>query len=123
METTITEQKTQAKDPMSISFSDNAIAALKEIRSKENIPAEQKLRVGVKGGGCSGMSYVLAFDEVGEHDDHFMLNGIEMIMDRRHSLYLTDIYIDFQDGLNTRGFTFSNPNAKSTCGCGTSFST
>ena len=120
MQATIDEPKTVVIPP--VTFSEKAISEVKAIRENDQIPLDQKLRVGVKGGGCSGMTYVLAFDEVGEHDDHFTLGGVEMVMDKRHSIYLESMHIDFQDGLNARGFTFNNPNASSTCGCGTSFS-
>lgn len=80
-----------------------------------------KLRVGVKGGGCSGMTYVLDFDQPGSNDKSFETGGIACIMDQAHELYLYGMEIDWQDGLGNRGFTFRNPNASSTCGCGTSF--
>ena len=83
--------------------------------------AEGMLRVGVKGGGCSGMSYVLGFDEKKEGDDEFIIDDVPCIMNPAHAIYLMGMEIDWQDGLNSRGFTFSNPNASKTCGCGTSF--
>lgn len=82
----------------------------------------QCLRVGVKGGGCSGLSYVLGFDQKLEGDETFEIEGVPCIMNSGHQLYLYGMEIDYQDGLNSRGFTFSNPNASKTCGCGTSFS-
>ena len=81
----------------------------------------QKLRFGVKGGGCSGMTYVLGFDKTTENDIHFEIEGIACVMDKAHELYLYGMQVDWQDGLNNRGFTFKNPNASKTCGCGTSF--
>ncbi len=81
----------------------------------------QLLRVGVKGGGCSGMSYVLGFDQQQDGDMVFEVEGIPCVMNTAHQLYLYGMEIDWQDGLNNRGFTFSNPNASSTCGCGSSF--
>lgn len=81
----------------------------------------QVLRVGVKGGGCSGMSYILGFDKKEDNDKPFEIEGIPCVMNKAHELYLAGIEIDWEDGLNNRGFTFSNPNASSTCGCGTSF--
>ena len=89
---------------------------------QEQLSTDHKLRVGVKGGGCSGMSYVLAFDDATENDDHFLINDLPVVMDKRHAIYVLNMFIDFEDGLNARGFTFNNPNAKTTCGCGTSFS-
>lgn len=81
----------------------------------------QHLRVGVKGGGCSGMSYILGFDHKQEQDRSFEIEEIPCIINKSHELYLAGMEIDWSDGLDNRGFTFSNPNASSTCGCGTSF--
>ena len=88
----------------------------------KEIPNEFSLRVGVKGGGCSGMSYILGFDRQREQDLEFEVDGIAVVMDKRHGLYLMGITLDYQDGLDARGFTFENPNATATCGCGSSFS-
>jgi iron-sulfur cluster assembly protein len=104
-----------------VQFTESALNALRTIRSTENIDPSHKLRVGVKGGGCSGMSYVLEFDAPTEADEHFELGGVPIVMDKRHALYVAGMIVDFQDGLNARGFVFQNPNAKTTCGCGTSF--
>ena len=82
----------------------------------------QQLRVGVKGGGCSGMTYVLGFDQTMDGDESFEIEGIPCIMNKSHQMYLFGMQVDWQDGLNARGFTFTNPNASKTCGCGTSFS-
>ncbi|MCS6906212.1 MAG: iron-sulfur cluster assembly accessory protein [Bacteroidia bacterium] len=107
-----------------VTFSESALQEIARIYERENIAEKkQHLRVGVKGGGCSGLSYVLAFDDATNFDQHFEIQGIPMIMDKRHAIYLLGMHIDYQDGLNARGFTFSNPNAKQTCGCGSSFST
>lgn len=103
-----------------VTFTPGAVEELERVKASLNIKG-QKLRVGVKGGGCSGMSYLLAFDEPTEKDNHYVIQGIEVIMDKAHSMYVLGMEIDFQQGLNSRGFTFNNPNAKTTCGCGTSF--
>ena len=103
-----------------VQFTAPAIAEIK--RLMESDPANKHLRVGVKGGGCSGLSYVLGFDEVNENDEHYDIEGIPVIMNKAHGIYLAGMEIDWQDGLNARGFSFSNPNASKTCGCGTSFS-
>ncbi len=98
--------------------------ALKELaRLKTEQPSDKPyLRVGVKGGGCSGMTYVLEYDQKTDKDASYELpNGVEMIMEAAHEMYLLQVEIDFQGGLNSRGFTFTNPNASESCGCGTSF--
>lgn len=79
------------------------------------------LRIGVKGGGCSGMSYLLGFEEKTEKDEIFIINGINCIINPAHLLYLNNMEINWEGGLNARGFSFSNPNASTTCGCGSSF--
>jgi len=99
-----------------------AAEAVKKIMTAKDIPEGYGLRVGVKGGGCSGMSYVLGFDKSREHDRAFELDGIAVYLDKRQGLYLMGTVIDYHDGLDARGFTFDNPNAASTCGCGSSFS-
>lgn len=88
---------------------------------QEGFDTTQVLRVGVKGGGCSGMSYVLGFDHKQENDQSFEIEGISCVMNRSHEIYLYGMQVDWLDGLNNRGFTFKNPNASNTCGCGTSF--
>lgn len=104
-----------------VTFTEGAIAEINRLMAAEGFDTTQKLRVGVKGGGCSGMSYLLGFDHPEENDNHFEANGISCIIDKAHELYLYGMQVDWQDGLNNRGFTFNNPNASSTCGCGTSF--
>ncbi len=100
--------------------------ALKEVRQliyETEVPAEQALRIGVKGGGCSGLSYILGFDEKKENDDEFLVEDIRVIVEKAHTMYLIGMEVDFLHGLNNRGFIFNNPNATDTCGCGTSFTT
>jgi iron-sulfur cluster assembly protein len=104
-----------------IQISPNAAKEIRKIIQKKNIPEGYGLRVGVKGGGCSGMSYVLGFDKEREKDRVFEIDGITVYMDKRHGLYLMGTTINYHDGLNARGFTFENPNATETCGCGASF--
>lgn len=105
-----------------VSLTDGAAEQLRTIRHQENIPADYCLRIGVKGGGCSGFSYILGFDEAQANDELFEINGIQVAMNKAHAIYLLGMEIDFVSGLENRGFTFNNPNATSTCGCGTSFS-
>lgn len=104
-----------------VSFTENAIKELNRLMNEPNFDSSQHLRVGVKGGGCSGMTYVLGFDNKLEDDEMYEFEGLTFIMNKSHNLYLFGMQIDWQDGLNSRGFTFSNPNASKTCGCGTSF--
>ena len=99
-----------------------AIVQLHRLRQEQGVPEDFALRIGVKGGGCSGFSYLLGFDEQKERDIVYDFEGIRILMDKAHALYLLGMEIDWLDGLNNRGFMFNNPNAKETCGCGTSFS-
>lgn len=112
METTLTK-------PVTITA--GAILEIRKLMNAEGFNTTQKLRIGVKGGGCSGMTYVLGFDQATDKDSHFEIDGIGCIMDKSHEMYLYGMQVDWQDGLNNRGFTFKNPNASTTCGCGTSF--
>ena len=103
-----------------VSLTPSAVGEIRNlIRLEEN--AGKFLRVGVKGGGCSGLSYVLGFDEKQQADELYTIEGIPVIMNAAHGIYLMGMQIDWQDGLNARGFSFINPNATTTCGCGTSF--
>ncbi|MFN8155647.1 MAG: iron-sulfur cluster assembly accessory protein [Bacteroidia bacterium] len=95
--------------------------ALELIRN-ENRPADSFIRVGVQGGGCSGLSYMLEFDHQLKTDDKvFEDKGIKIVCDKKSFLYLVGTQLDFSDGLNGKGFQFNNPNASRTCGCGESF--
>lgn len=105
-----------------ISITETAIKELENIRVSQNIPGNYGLRVGVKGGGCSGFSYILGFDVEKDNDQIFEIEGMKIMMQKSHGIYLLGMEIDWIDGLNNRGFSFSNPNASDTCGCGTSFS-
>ena len=105
-----------------VSLTKGAILQLTRLRTEQDVPAHYALRVGVKGGGCSGFSYLLGFDEQRERDKVYEFDGIRILMDNAHALYLLGMEIDWEEGLNNRGFVFNNPNAKETCGCGTSFS-
>ena len=105
-----------------ITITEKALAEVKVIMQDKNVPEGYGLRIGVQGGGCSGMSYLLGFDKAKEADETFDLDGVLLIMDKKHGMYVMGMEVDFQDGLNARGFTFNNPQAKSTCGCGSSFS-
>lgn len=104
-----------------VTLTPGAIAAVRKLMASPEYKAGQQLRFGVKGGGCTGMTYVLEFDELGEKDRRFEIEGIPCIMEKSHEIYLLGMEVDWQDGLGNRGYTFKNPNASKTCGCGTSF--
>lgn len=96
-----------------------AISLMKEDGTDPNVAF---IRVGVKGGGCSGLSYQLGFDtELKDDDKMFEDNGIKIVVDKKSFLYLVGTELDYSGGLNGKGFTFNNPNASRTCGCGESF--
>ncbi|MBY0245705.1 MAG: iron-sulfur cluster assembly accessory protein [Sphingobacteriaceae bacterium] len=105
-----------------INFTEGALTELNKLKNQQEITDDFGLRVGVEGGGCAGMSYVLGFDQKKEGDQEFFIEGIKVFMNKAHQMYLLGMQVDWQNGLNARGFTFSNPNAASSCGCGTSFS-
>lgn len=104
-----------------VTFTQNAINEINRLMNEKEFDNSKYLRVGVKGGGCSGFSYVLGFDDKQENDEEFEHGGIKFLMSKPHGIYLMGMEIDWYGGLNARGFTFSNPNASKTCGCGTSF--
>ena len=105
-----------------ITLSPTAITKVREIMTKEE-KADWKLRMGVRGGGCSGFKYVLGFDnQATPEDQEFQQEGVTLICDTRSYLYLNGTEIDYEDGLNGAGFVFKNPNARKSCGCGQSFS-
>ncbi len=106
-----------------VKFSEGALKKLGEIKLESDSETAPYLRIGVKGGGCSGLSYLLAFDQKTEKDNEYLLEDIQVIIEKHHVMYVLGMEIDYEDGLNTRGFVFNNPNAKETCGCGESFST
>ena len=105
-----------------VTFTTGAVKEMLKLKEQQELNDDFGLRVGVEGGGCSGMTYVLGFDQKKEGDNEYYIDGVKVFMHKAHGLYLAGMQIDFQDGLNARGFTFNNPNAASTCGCGTSFS-
>src|SRR2546423_1632708 len=96
---------------------------VKELKAQQNLPETAFLRMGVRGGGCSGMSYVLEFDtEKTPHDKEFEIDGVKVVIDKKSYIYLNGTTLDYVTQGLTGGFTFVNPSAKSSCGCGTSFS-
>jgi iron-sulfur cluster assembly protein len=105
-----------------IKVTSKAAKEIKKVMEENNIPMEFGLRVGVKGGGCSGLSYALGFDSVRDGDTVIDAAEIKLLVDGESLFYLTGTELDYTDGLNGRGFVFNNPNAVKTCGCGNSFS-
>ena len=110
---------------MSIMLTEKAAEAIKKIVSEQGLPADEtRLRVGVKGGGCSGFSYMLDLTEEprGEMDEELDSQGLKILVDMKSLLYLGGTEIDYKDDVMASGFVFKNPNATSSCGCGSSFS-
>ena len=108
---------------MAVALSEAARKQVQQLKETQNLPDTVFLRMGVKGGGCSGMSYLLEFDsEQGPHDREFEVDGVKVVVDKKSYLYLNGTTLDYVTQGLTGGFTFVNPNAKSSCGCGTSFS-
>ena len=106
-----------------IKLTEKAVSEIKRIKEQNNLPESHGLRVGVKGGGCSGLTYVLGFDsEMRKGDQIFELHGVRVFIDPKSLFFLSGTELDFSDGLNGRGFVFNNPKATKTCGCGSSFS-
>jgi iron-sulfur cluster assembly protein len=99
-----------------------AVSEVKKIMAENNIPENYGLRIGVKGGGCSGLMYTLGFDgELRDGDKIANIEGVKVFIDWKSILYLGGTTIDYSDGLSGKGFIFNNPTAKRTCGCGSSF--
>lgn len=106
-----------------ITITERAAHEVRRIVTEQSLPNESALRVGVKGGGCSGFSYTLGFDDrVGEIDQVFESHGVRIVCDPKSFLYLNGTQVDFEESLMGRGFKFGNPNAAKSCGCGESFS-
>lgn len=110
---------------MNLTITDRAALEVKRIMEEQNIaPKTAFLRVRILGGGCSGFTHKLDLDEVinEKMDETFIINGVDVVVDRRSGMYVDGATIDFNDDFNRRGFVVTNPAAKSTCGCGSSFS-
>ncbi len=108
---------------MAIELTEKAAREVKKIFSEQGLDKQNTyLRVGIKGGGCSGFTYTLDIaNKKDEFDEEFESNGVKLICDMKSYLYLNGTVIDFNDDLLNRGFVFNNPNAKQTCSCGASF--
>jgi len=108
---------------MALTLTEKASGEVKRIMGEQNLPSTSVLRVGVKGGGCSGFEYALGFDKTADElaDVVSEWYGVRVAVDQKSVMYLDGMEVDFYDGLEKRGFVFNNPNATKTCGCGTSF--
>jgi len=105
-----------------VELTEKAAEEIVKIKKENNIPDKHALRVGVKGGGCSGLSYMLAFEEDQREGDIIIEDkGVKVLVDERSLMYLRGTVLDYTDGLNGRGFVFNNPTATKSCGCGSSF--
>ncbi len=121
----MSETKTSQTLPTrGIHITERAAQEVVKVIEENNLPGETWLRIGAKGGGCSGFSYVLDFDQKGptEADLNFEQYGVKVIIDKKSEFFMGGTTVDFNDGLLDRGFVFNNPSAATTCGCGTSFS-
>lgn len=105
-----------------LTITESALKEIKRILSEEERDGNKGIRIGVKGGGCSGFSYVFDFDEEDEKDAVYDIDDVKVIMKKSHAIYLFGIEIDYKNDLGNTGFIFTNPNATDTCGCGSSFS-
>ncbi len=118
-ETTVLDKPAMNEE---ISLTEKAARQVTKVKSENNIPESHGLRLGVKGGGCSGLTYVLGFDEKAKESDKVMnIHGVTVFVDPKSLFYLAGTVLDFSDGLNGKGFVFNNPQAAKTCGCGSSF--
>ena len=109
---------------MSVTLTEKAAQEVKRIMEDQKIPAGMVLRMGAQGGGCSGFNYSLGFDHQTDasQDELSEEHGIKIAVDRTSLLYLDGTVVDFYEGIDRRGFTFNNPHAQKSCGCGSSFS-
>ena len=116
------DARTRHEEKRMITLTPSACDKVKQLLEKEG-KVGHGLRVRVAGGGCSGLQYSLGFDrEAKEGDKVLEINGVKVFVDPRSALYLAGVEVDYVDGLSASGFKINNPNAKSTCGCGESFS-
>lgn len=108
---------------MAIEITEKAAVEVRRVQEEQKFDADMFLRIGVAGGGCSGFNYTLTFDNAYDEqaDSKFDQHGVAVVVDKKSALYLDGTTVDWHEGLEKRGFTFENPNAVKTCGCGSSF--
>lgn len=122
METVIATMPQTPELNEGIVLTEKAATQVRKLKAENKIPEHHGLRLGVKGGGCSGMTYVLAFDEKPKENDKIMEQfGIQIFVDPKSLFFLSGTVLEFSDGLNGKGFVFNNPQATKSCGCGQSF--
>ncbi|QDT66445.1 HesB/IscA family protein [Calycomorphotria hydatis] len=109
---------------MAVTLTESAAKEVKRVMDEQSLGDSSVLRIGVAGGGCSGFQYSLGFDDKTDEaaDSVKEFHGVMVAVDKKSELYLDGTTIDFYEGLDKRGFTFDNPNARNSCGCGSSFS-
>ena len=122
MATTVTDPAPTETKTLPVNLTDNAVSKVKEIMAQQD-PIPAGLRIGVVGGGCSGFSYNMSFENApGMMDKIFTFDGVKVFVDATSAMYLNGCVVDYVETLEAAGFKFENPNVKSTCGCGSSFS-
>lgn len=104
-----------------INITKDASEEFVRLMQENKLDDKHGLRIGVKGGGCAGFSYILGFDTEKDGDDMYEINGLKVYINKAHLMYLAGVEVDYHTGLDARGFVFNNPNASDTCGCGSSF--
>jgi iron-sulfur cluster assembly protein len=120
----MSDQPKTATQKRGVEVTERAAKEIQRVIAEHGLPADCWVRIGAKGGGCSGFTYVLDFDQAGptEFDLTFENNGVRVVIDKKSEFFMGGTTLDFNDGLLDRGFVFKNPQASGTCGCGTSFS-
>ena len=119
-----TQAPSEPKPGRGVHLTERAAKEILRVIGEQNFPSTTWVRIGAKGGGCSGFTYVLDFDQTGptEFDLPFTQHGVNFVIDKKSEFFMGGTILDFNDGLLDRGFVFKNPQASGTCGCGTSFS-
>ena len=109
---------------MAIALTERAAEEIRRVMTESEVPDGSSVRIGVRGGGCSGFQYSFGFDDATDPEKDFVSeqHGVSVAVEKSHELYLEGTEVDFHDGLDARGFVFKNPNVVKSCGCGSSFS-